>query len=104
MYSPIYKFISNPHVEYVPYVAVRYLPPQNSPLRRPPERDTNYWVNYPSTCATRGGLIHRPNIFSRIKRKQQMATDNSPKLLTELNEIMTISNEGKRKVIVLIFR
>ena len=99
MYSPIYKFISNPHVEYVPYVAVRYLPPQShSASRRPPERDTNYWVNYPSTCAARGGLIHRPSIFSRTKRKHEMATDNSPKLLTELTEIMTISNEGKRKV------
>ena len=24
MYSPVYKFIGNPDVEYVPYVAVKY--------------------------------------------------------------------------------
>ena len=101
MYSPVYKFITNAHVEYVPYVAVRYLPPNSHASlvsSRPPERDTNYWVNYPITCAARGGLIHRPFIFSRAKRKQRIATVDNPKLLTELTEIVKVSSEGSQKV------
>ena len=99
MYSPVYKFITNPDVEYVPYVAVRYLPPGNSSASSgPPERDSNYWVNHPSTCAARGGLIHRPFIFRRTKREQQMVDGDSPKLLTELSEIVNISSKEKRKV------
>ena len=102
MYSPVFKFMSYPHVEYVPYVTVRYLPPNNndSASSRLPERDTNYWVNYPSTCAARGGLIYRPFIFSRtvIKTKQQVPIAESPKLLTELSEVVNISSKEKRKV------
>ena len=104
MYSPVYKFITNPHVEYVPYIAVRYLPPKDHVSSRSPERDTNYWVNYPITCAARGGLIHRPFIFSRTKRKQQIATVDNPKLLTELTEIVKVPSEGKQKVNVCICR
>ena len=98
MYSPVYKFITNADVEYVPYVAVRYLPPhsEHSTKSRPPERDTNYWVNYPSTCAVRGGLIHRPSIFSRTARKKEATTTTDhPKLLTELSEVVDIHAKGK---------
>ena len=101
MYSPVYKFMSYPHVEYVPYVTVRYLSPNNdSASSRPPERDTNYWVNYPSTCAARSGLIYRPFIFNRAmtKIKQQAPTAGSPKLLTELSEVVSVSSKEKRKV------
>ena len=99
MYSPVYKFITNADVEYVPYVAVRYLPPSAS--SRPPERDTNYWVNHPSTCAVRSGLLYRPFIFSRAKREQQMTTANTPKLLAELTELVKEASERgqQRKVI-----
>lgn len=104
MYSPVYKFTTNANVEFVPYVAVRYLPPRgdhvSSASSGPPERDTNYWVNYPSTCAARGGLIHRPSIFSRAKREQQMATANKPKLLPELTELVKEPSNGQRKVIL----
>ena len=102
MYSPVYKFMSYPHVEYVPYVSVRYLSPNNnSALRRPAERDTNYWVNHPSTCAARGGLNYRPFIFSRTvtKIKQQATTAGSPKLLTELSEVVSVSNKRKVKFV-----
>ena len=105
MYSPVYKFITNAHVEYVPYVTVRYLPPKSYASlvsSRPPERDTNYWVNYPTTCAARGGLIHRPFIFSRTKRKQQIVTADNPKLLTELTEIVKVSSEGNQKVTAFV--
>ena len=106
MYSPVYKFITNADVEYVPYVAVRYLPPRGhltSASSRPPERDTNYWVNYPSTCAARSGLVHRPSIFSRAKREQQLTTANKPKLLAELTEIVKEPSEGQRKVILHVY-
>ena len=101
MHSPVYKFRTDADVEYVPYTVVRYLPPadhKSSASSRPPERDANYWVNYPSTCAARGGLIHRPSIFRRNKRKQQAATADGPKLLTELSEVVRESSDGKLKV------
>ena len=98
MYSPVYKFMSYPHVEYVPYVTVRYLPPNNgSASSRPLERDTNYWVNYPSTCAARSGLMYRPFIFSRTK-KQQAPIAGSPKFLAELSEVVSVSSKENRKV------
>ena len=101
MYSPVYKFMTYPHVEYVPYIMVRYLPPiKDSASSSQPERDTNYWVNHPTTCAARGGLIHRPFIFSRTKTKikQQAPTAGSPKLLTDLSEVVSVSSKEKRKV------
>lgn len=99
MYSPVYKFITNADVVHVPYFTVRYLPPRTHiTSNRPPERDSNYWVNLPSTCATHGGLIHRPFIFSRTKREQQLATGDSPKLLTELTDILKVANKEQRKV------
>ena len=100
MYSPVYKFITNADVEYVPYVAVRYLPPSAS--SKPPERDTNYWVNHPSTCAVRSGLLYRPFTFSRAKREQQMTTANTPKLLAELTELVVkeASERGQQRKVI----
>ena len=98
MYSPIYNFNASPDVEYVPYVAVRYLPPLANNTNRPPERDTNYWVNHPSTCAIRSGLIYRPFIFRQAKAEERVVIRDRPKLLTELSEVVNISSSKERKV------
>ena len=102
MYSPVYKFMSDAHVEYVPYVMVRYLPPIDDSMAsssRPPERDNNYWVNYPSTCAVRGGLMHRGALTDRFmtSNDQKFPNVDSPKLLKELSEVVSESSK-KRKV------
>lgn len=94
MYSPVYKFSDDAYVEYVPYVAVRYLPPGNTSL--PPERDINYWVNHPATCAARSGLMYRPFIFRRAKAEENVVATDRPKLLTELSEVVNISSKGRK--------
>ena len=94
MYSPVHKFSANADVEYVPYIAVRYLPPGNA--SRPPERDTNYWVNHPAMCAVRSGLMYRPFIFRRAKIEEQVVTTDRPKLLTELSEVVNISSKERK--------
>ena len=104
MYSPVFKFMSDAHVEYVPYVLVRYLPPfddsdPRASRSRLPARDNNYWVNYPSTCAVRGGLMHRGALMDRFgtSNNQKYPNADSPKLLKELSEVVSDSNK-KRKV------
>jgi len=82
-------------VEYVPYTMVKYFSSSGSVFlpKTQTVRESDYFLNV-QACSARGGLIHRPFLFKRVKHdNRKTISKGTPKLLPE-HKIIEASQDG----------
>ena len=86
-------------MEYVPYTVVKYFSSGSIFLpNKQTVRESDYFLSTQTTCTARGGLLHRPFTFQRIKYDDRRNENKDhPKLLSE-HKIIEASEDGQLKI------